>query len=111
MARSTLVAALGRATYGQIGNVSVYGNSLGHNTMEVLKAWQIKSYRFQTGNKEASSTKDQSDTHDIWHPSMQAILLKVKIIMYPVSAQGVNLDKACSRVLVATAAINAPLEV
>ena len=36
--------------------------------------------------------------------------LKVKIVMYSVSSQGVNLDKACNRVLIATGAINAPLE-
>lgn len=36
--------------------------------------------------------------------------LRVKIIMYSVSAQSMNLDKACSRVLVATPAVNAPLE-
>jgi hypothetical protein len=36
--------------------------------------------------------------------------LKVKIIMYSVSAPGVNLGKACTRVLVATAATNASLE-
>lgn len=33
------------------------------------------------------------------------------IIMYQVSAQGVNLDKCCSRVLVATSVINAPLDI
>lgn len=37
--------------------------------------------------------------------------LMVLIIMYSVSAQGVNLDSCCCRVLVATAAINAALEI
>jgi hypothetical protein len=37
--------------------------------------------------------------------------LLVLIIRYQVSAEGVNLDSACSRVLVATPAINAPLEI
>jgi hypothetical protein len=37
--------------------------------------------------------------------------LVVLIIMYQVSAQGVNLDKCCSRVIVATPAINAPSEI
>lgn len=37
--------------------------------------------------------------------------LTVLIILYNVSAQGVNLDRACARVLVTCAAINASLEV
>jgi hypothetical protein len=36
--------------------------------------------------------------------------LKVLIIMYNVNAQGANLDGACNRGIVVTAAINAPLE-
>ena len=37
--------------------------------------------------------------------------LKVLVLMYNVGAQGVNLDQCCCRVLVATAAINASLEI
>ena len=37
--------------------------------------------------------------------------LTVLIIMYQVSAQGVNLDSCCSRVIVCTPAINAPSEI
>ena len=37
--------------------------------------------------------------------------LKVLIIMYNVGAQGTNLDEACCRVLISTAAINAASEI
>ncbi len=37
--------------------------------------------------------------------------LKVLVLMYNVGAQGVHLDPCCCRVLVATGAINASLEI
>ena len=37
--------------------------------------------------------------------------LRILILMYNVGAQGINLDPCCPRVLVATAAINASLEI
>ena len=37
--------------------------------------------------------------------------IKVLILMYNVGAQGVNLDPCCNRILVATGAINASLEI
>ena len=37
--------------------------------------------------------------------------IKLLILLYKVGAQGVNLDPCCNRVLVATEAINASLEI